>query len=58
MKTKQGCLYVPRKTRDGYVFVDRLQGVEGGIICWYEEGGGNLKYSFWVEDGEFRVDMA
>ena len=27
--------------RDGYVFVDRSHGVEGGMIRWYEEGGGN-----------------
>ena len=64
VKTGQGCMYVPRKMRDGYVFVDRSCGdAEGafgecGLIRWYEDGGGNPKYAFWVEDGKISVDMA
>ena len=58
VKTGQGCLYVPKKMRDGYVFVDNSCGLGGGVIRWYEQGGGNPKYSFWMEDGKITVDMA
>jgi len=58
VKTAQGSIYVPNKMRDGYIFVDRSCGDEGGMIRWYEDGGGNPKYSFWVEDGKISVDMA
>ena len=54
VKNAQGSIYVPKKMRDGYVFVGRSCGDaeaalgEGGMICW-----GNPKYSFWVEGGKF-----
>jgi hypothetical protein len=52
-------LYVPKRMRDGYVFVDSIDSEVGGMIRWYEVGGGNPKYSFWLnEDGLVEVSMA
>jgi hypothetical protein len=56
-ETSQGSIYIPKKMKGGYVFVDGGDGEQTGMIRWYEVGGGNPKYSFWVKDGEVVVGM-
>ena len=59
VENAQGSIYVPKKMRDRYVFVDRLC---GDAEAAFGEGGmirlGNPKYSFGVERGKIRIEMA
>lgn len=40
----------------GYCFLDETGGSEGMIRLYYGES--NPKWSFWIEDGQMRVDLA
>jgi hypothetical protein len=44
----------------GYMFLDEPNGTAGMVRLYYttSQGNGNPKWSFWMEDGQLKVDDA